>query len=76
MNPDELRDRRKALNLSQPDLGRLLGCSTNTVNRWEREGHAVLHPEMLDLSLRYLESLSPKRLSELVQSKREVKPND
>lgn len=41
MIPDELKRRRKAMNLRQEDLAVLLKVSRNTVNRWETGTHAI-----------------------------------
>jgi DNA-binding XRE family transcriptional regulator len=51
MTPDELRDRRKALGLSQSGLGRALGISPNTVARWERGEQRLGNPSLVRLAL-------------------------
>lgn len=38
MTPDEIRQRRKALDLSIPALAREIGVSASTVWRWEERG--------------------------------------
>jgi non-specific serine/threonine protein kinase len=51
VTPDELRDRRKALGLSQSGLGRALGISPNTVARWERGEQRLGNPALVRLAL-------------------------
>lgn len=51
MNGSELRQRRRAMGLSQESLGRLLGISRNTIARWERGEIAIEHGSMLALAL-------------------------
>jgi len=53
MIPYELADWRMRRWLSQPALARLLGVTTNTVNRWERGHNAI--PPFLQLALAYLD---------------------
>jgi predicted ATPase/DNA-binding CsgD family transcriptional regulator/transcriptional regulator with XRE-family HTH domain len=55
LGPNELRQRRQALHLSQSDLGRLLGVSRNSVARWERGELPIRHPELVLLALDRLE---------------------
>lgn len=53
MTPDDLRERRRALGLSQIDLARELGVNYRTVSDWERGINGI--PGPLDLALRCLE---------------------
>lgn len=59
MTSDELRERRKALNLTQEQLARRLGMTLNSVSRWE--GGKVSIPALLDLALKQLESEIQKK---------------
>jgi DNA-binding XRE family transcriptional regulator len=36
LTPEELRERRRTLGLTQAELGEALGVTANTVARWER----------------------------------------
>jgi DNA-binding XRE family transcriptional regulator len=38
MQPDRIRELRKALGFSQEKLAQLLGVSWTTIHRWEKEG--------------------------------------
>ena len=53
MNGEELKTRRKALNLTQAELGEYLGVAGNTVARWERDELAI--PPYLSRALSDLE---------------------
>lgn len=55
MNPEELKRRRKALNLTQNELAEKLGVSGNTVSRWEKGESWPDADGMLDLALQRLE---------------------
>jgi predicted ATPase/DNA-binding XRE family transcriptional regulator len=46
-----LRERRQALQLTQADLGRVLGVTRNSVARWERGELPIRHPELVVLAL-------------------------
>lgn len=60
MTGAELRERRKALNLSQVEMAEALGISGNTVARWERDEIGI--PPYLDLALSTIERQSkPKK---------------
>lgn len=57
MTPAELRQRRKALRLSQVDLAEALGVTQHTVSRWE-EGKITLTPPRsmwLDVEMKRIE---------------------
>jgi non-specific serine/threonine protein kinase len=51
VTPDELRERRTALGLSQAGLGRALGISANTIARWERGEQRLSNPTLVALAL-------------------------
>ena len=53
MNGAKLRERRKALGLTQQALGDILGVAQNSVARWEREEMAI--PTFLHLALKWIE---------------------
>jgi DNA-binding XRE family transcriptional regulator len=53
MDTDELRQRRKALGMTQEQLARVLGVSRQSVFMWESGRTAI--PALLELALRYLE---------------------
>jgi transcriptional regulator with XRE-family HTH domain len=55
MDPQELRERRLRLGLSQPALAELLSVAPMTVSRWERGVQAIAAPGMLHWALRGLE---------------------
>lgn len=59
LTPAELRARRLALGLSQPQLAKQLGVSTNTVWRWESGEMRIAAPRMLALALERLEMGEP-----------------
>ena len=58
MTPDELKDRRVKLGLTQSQLGLLLMVPTNTIARWERGELTIQHPEILRLALAHLRCMS------------------
>jgi DNA-binding XRE family transcriptional regulator len=53
MDTDELRQRRKALGMTQEQLARVLGVSRQSVFMWESGRTAI--PALLELALRCLE---------------------
>jgi transcriptional regulator with XRE-family HTH domain len=55
MQPDELRERRLRLGLSQSQLAARLDVTKETVSRWERGALNIAAPGMLALALRALE---------------------
>jgi transcriptional regulator with XRE-family HTH domain len=61
MTPETLRETRTRLGLSQDQLAKALGVSTNTVARWERGALTIGTPAMLALAL---ESLERRRAAE------------
>jgi transcriptional regulator with XRE-family HTH domain len=62
MTPDELRQRRKALRLSQRKLAEALGVTQHTVSRWEEGKITLTAPRSLwlDVEMRRIER-QPKR---------------
>ena len=55
MDGDEVRRRRKALGLSQTELGERIGIRQPTISSWE-QGHTIVgNPRMLALALWALE---------------------
>ncbi|KWT70747.1 hypothetical protein APY04_0808 [Hyphomicrobium sulfonivorans] len=52
MTPAEVRAARKALGLTQTELGEILAVSQVAVSLWERDGRAV--PGAVLLALRYM----------------------
>lgn len=59
MTGDELKRRRKGLELTQEGLAKVLGVSTNTVARWERDEVPI--PPYLDLAFNDLEAKAKKK---------------
>ncbi len=55
MHYSELQSRRRSLGISQDDLAKRLGVTTNTIARWERGELRIQHPEMLRLALESIE---------------------
>jgi DNA-binding transcriptional regulator YiaG len=53
VKPQELKEFRKRLNLSQKELAEKLKVATNTVSRWEIGARQI--PEFLDLALETVE---------------------
>ena len=51
MQPAELRQRRRALGLTQAALGAALGVTATTVARWERGERVPMTPRVLQLAL-------------------------
>ena len=66
MTPEELRERRKALGLSQASLGRTLGISPNTLARWERGELKLSNPSLLRLALSGLANVYQTRATAFV----------
>lgn len=63
MSGAELREKRRALRLTQQQLAEALGVEKNTVARWERGELRPQSPRMLRLALIGLEQ---ERLAELI----------
>ena len=51
MTPDELRQRRQALGLTQKQLGEAIGVPDKTIARWEQGVFPIRHAVMLTLAL-------------------------
>jgi predicted ATPase/DNA-binding XRE family transcriptional regulator len=60
VEPVELRQRRQVLQLSQAELGRVLGVAGNTVARWERGELSIRHAELVAFALDQLEGRAPE----------------
>ena len=60
LNGKSLKARREDLGLTQAELGRELGVSSNTIARWERGELKIEHAPMLDLAI---QALNPERLA-------------
>lgn len=59
MTPIELRARRRALGLTQVELGAVLGVAANTIARWERGEFALGSPQLVRLAIERLELAHP-----------------
>jgi predicted transcriptional regulator len=59
INGDELKKRRKALDMSQGKLAELLGVDLKTVNRYETGAREI--PYLFELALRTVEREYKKR---------------
>jgi len=57
MDGDEVRRRRRALGMSQAELGRRLGMPQQSIARWETGARRIGHPAMLRLALERLAML-------------------
>ena len=68
MSGADIRARRKALGLTQGQLGAALGITGNTVARWERDEVAAL--PFLDLALTLLEIRQDKKLAKRIDQMR------
>jgi transcriptional regulator with XRE-family HTH domain len=55
MTPEELRERRTALGLTQEQLGEIIGKPRNTITRWESGSLAIRDQALLSLALEALE---------------------
>jgi transcriptional regulator with XRE-family HTH domain len=53
MKPEELRQRREALQMTQDDLARSFGVKPMTVSRWERGVYPI--PHYIELALEAIE---------------------
>jgi len=62
MTPNEFRERRRRLGLTQEALARKLGVALTTVARWERGEHTP--PAWLDLAMAAVEWLAAEETAE------------
>ena len=53
MKPEELKQRREALGMTQDDLARELGVKMMTVSRWERGVYPI--PRHIELAIEAIE---------------------
>jgi transcriptional regulator with XRE-family HTH domain len=67
MDADELRGKRKALEMTQAQLAKALGVNIMTVSRWERGLRSV--PPHLSLALEASEAKQKKKISRRVRQK-------
>jgi transcriptional regulator with XRE-family HTH domain len=61
MDADELREKRKALGMTQAQLAQSLGVNVMTVSRWERGLRSI--PPHLPLALEAIEAKQKKKVS-------------
>ena len=61
MGADELREKRKALEMTQAQLAKALGVNIMTVSRWERGLRTI--PPHLPLALEAIEAKQKKKVS-------------
>ena len=59
MKPEELKQRREALGLTQEQLARELDVTTMSVSRWERGVYPI--PHYIGLALEAIEARSKKK---------------
>ena len=69
MMPEQLKERRRSLNISQAGLAELLGIDVMTVSRWERG--IIKIPPFLHLALRCLELEGGERLKGAQRKRKE-----
>jgi transcriptional regulator with XRE-family HTH domain len=67
MDADELRGKRKALEMTQAQLAKALGVNIMTVSRWERGLRSV--PSHLSLALEAIEAKQKKKISRRVRQR-------
>ena len=67
MDADELREKRKALEMTQAQLAKALGVNVMTVSRWERGLRSI--PPYLSLSLEAVEAQQKKKISKRTRQK-------
>ena len=61
MTPEEIKERRKSLNLTQEQLAGAFGIAKNTVARWERGEREPDMPLVLEMAFNWLERMQPKK---------------
>lgn len=67
MDADELREKRKALEMTQAQLAKALGVNIMTVSRWERGLRSI--PPHLPLALEAIEVKQKKKVSKKARQK-------
>ena len=67
MDADELREKRKALEMTQAQLAKALGVNVMTVSRWERGLRSI--PSHLPLALEAIEAKQKKKVSKRARQK-------
>src|SRR5262249_52928163 len=55
INAAQLKDRRRALGLTQQELASALGVTSNTVARWERGEREIGQPQLVEIAIERLE---------------------
>jgi transcriptional regulator with XRE-family HTH domain len=67
MDADELREKRKALEMTQAQLAEALGVNIMTISRWERGLRSI--PPHLPLALEAIEVKQKKKVSKKARQK-------
>jgi len=67
MDADELKEKRKALEMTQAQLAEALGVNIMTVSRWERGLRSI--PPHLSLALEAIEAKQKKKASKGARQK-------
>ena len=67
MDADELKEKRKVLEMTQAQLAKALGVNIMTVSRWERGLRSI--PPYLSLSLEAIEAQRKKKVSKRAKQK-------
>ncbi|MBA3241133.1 MAG: helix-turn-helix domain-containing protein [Acidobacteria bacterium] len=67
MDADELREKRKALEMTQAHLARALGVNIMTVSRWERGLRSI--PPHLSLALEAIDAKQKKKVGKRARQK-------
>ena len=67
MDADELKEKRKALEMTQAQLAEALGVNIMTVSRWERGLRSI--PPHLPLALEAIEAKQKKKVSKRARQK-------
>jgi transcriptional regulator with XRE-family HTH domain len=67
MDADELKEKRKALEMTQAQLAEALGVNIMTISRWERGLRSI--PPHLSLALEAIEAKQKKKVSKRSKQK-------
>jgi transcriptional regulator with XRE-family HTH domain len=67
MDADELRGKRKALEMTQAQLAKALGVNIMTISRWERGLRSI--PPHLSLALEAIEAQQKKKVGKRARQK-------